>query len=260
MAIKRNGPYVPLSAYYMDDDRIMAAGEGGELLFLRVLAYCARVPRLEGYITDAQLQTRLGVKDATRRAKRLVDVGLLCREPEGYRVVNWTKWNRTQAEIDAERERDRGRKGKQPGNGPGKPPGNGLGKVLDSGTHISSSDTASHDTAAAAQDATPLPPLVNDLRTALGDVRLWVRWDKLSEQQVDEIAELAFTHGTGRLVNAAQTAYQTNNPPAYAQAWLGVWRQLPEPTRHLAAVKPRCAAHGLELVDSRCTECEQEAS
>lgn len=82
------------------------------------------------------------------------------------------------------------------------------------------------------------------LRTALERVRLVVRWDKLDSCTVDRIAWLADVHGVGALVAAAQRAWQRDDPPAFANAWLGTWDSLPLPKPHLVA--ELCSAHHLE--------------
>ena len=150
MAMRKPGVYVALSAHYADDEKIMEAGEDAELLYVRMLAYCARTPLTEGWISDAVVQSRLGVlprpagngagieagTDAGSRAQRLADVGLIVRERSGYRVRSWLKWNRSVEEMSRESARDRNRKtsandgtdtGSRAGNGAGNGSGNGDG-------------------------------------------------------------------------------------------------------------------------------------
>lgn len=128
MATKRPGPYVGLSANYADDEKIMEAGEDAELLYIRMLAYCARTPMTEGWISDAVLQSRLGITartayddsgkrtgnvpgtDPLSRAETLLEVGLIQGEDTGYRVTSWLRWNRSIEEMGKTREADRGRK------------------------------------------------------------------------------------------------------------------------------------------------------
>src|SRR4051794_37678693 len=62
MAIKRPGAYVPLAVNYADDEAIMDAGEDAELMYLRILAFCGRTPKTEGWISDKQIRTRLGLE------------------------------------------------------------------------------------------------------------------------------------------------------------------------------------------------------
>lgn len=136
MALKRPGPYVGLSANYADDEKIMAAGEDAELLYVRMLAYCARTPLTEGWISDPVLVSRLGVMprtaydeagnetgnvpgtDAASRAERLREVGLIERDGTGWRITAWLKWNRSIEEMGRERTRDQRRKAAPTSNDP----------------------------------------------------------------------------------------------------------------------------------------------
>jgi hypothetical protein len=108
---KSLGAYAPLSAAYYKDDSLAEAGEAAELLYVRGLAFCAEMVS-DGFITDLQVVRFVGVgmKDATKRAKRLVDVTLWDRVEGGYVVTSWLKWNRTSEEIGRAKQRDRERK------------------------------------------------------------------------------------------------------------------------------------------------------
>lgn len=122
MAMRKPGPYAPLSAHYADDERIMEAGEDAELLYVRMLAYAARTPTTEGWISDAVIQSRLGIiprydgsgmvpgTDAGSRAGKLRETGLITRDGNGYRITSWLRWNKSAAEMGKERDRDRKRK------------------------------------------------------------------------------------------------------------------------------------------------------
>lgn len=129
MARKKPGAYVALSAHYADDDRIMAAGEEAELLYVRALAYCARTPKTEGHLTHAQVKTRLGLDEAESRAETCAEVGLLVRTDTGYAIASWLKWNLSAEEIERVRAQDRNRKGPPPISAKsGSESGNGSGK------------------------------------------------------------------------------------------------------------------------------------
>lgn len=122
--MRKPGPYVALSAFYADDEKIMEAGEDAELLYVRMLAYCSRTPLTEGWISDRALKSRLGIlprdagngagnvpgTDAGSRAGRLQESGLITRDGTGWRINSWLKWNRSAQEMGRERARDRGRK------------------------------------------------------------------------------------------------------------------------------------------------------
>ena len=149
MAVRKPGVYVALSANYADDEAIMDAGEDAELMYIRMLAYCARTPLTEGWISDRVVLSRLGIMprlagngagnepgtDAGSRAAKLCSVGLIRRDEDGYRITSWLKWNRSVEEMGRERARDAERKkpvtsrndGTHAGNGAGTDAGNDAG-------------------------------------------------------------------------------------------------------------------------------------
>lgn len=128
MAMRKPGAYAPLYANYADDEAIMTAGEDAELMYIRMLAYAARTPLTEGWISDRVIQSRLGIlpraagdgagsdagiepgTDAGSRAEKLCTVGLIERDGDGFRIVSWLRWNRSVEEMGRERARDSGRK------------------------------------------------------------------------------------------------------------------------------------------------------
>ena len=101
MARKRPGIYAALSAYYFDDIAIMGAGENAELLYIRMLAYAARMPEMNGSIPAPVIAYRLGFQpdDALARAQRLTDSGLLEVVEGGYMIRSWTRWNPTEEDT-----------------------------------------------------------------------------------------------------------------------------------------------------------------
>jgi len=145
MAMRKPGAYAPLYANYADDERIMEVGEDAELMYVRMLAYAARTPRTEGWISDRVVMSRLGIlprqsgngagidagTDAGSRAGLLCDVGLIERDGDGYRITSWLKWNRSVEEMDREARRDSTRKksvtSENDGNGAGSRAGNDAG-------------------------------------------------------------------------------------------------------------------------------------
>jgi hypothetical protein len=144
MARKKPGAYAPLSAHYADDDRIMAAGEEAELLFVRLLAYCARTPKTEGHITHAQVKTRLGLDGAESRAETCAEVGLLERTDTGYQIRSWLKWNLSAEEVERVRTQERNRKASPATSGKsGTGSGNGSGNkgVKEPGIRVPYTDT-----------------------------------------------------------------------------------------------------------------------
>jgi hypothetical protein len=123
--IRRIGSYAPLSAHYYKDDAIAVAGEDAELLFVRGLAFCADVLN-DGFITETQLSRFVGVgmRSVSRRAQRLVEVGLWSKVDGGYRVIAWLKWNRSRDDISQLNQKDAGRKGNQGREAEPEPPDN----------------------------------------------------------------------------------------------------------------------------------------
>lgn len=109
--VRRRGSFAPLSAHAYKDDALAEAGEAAELLYYRALSFAADVLR-DGLVTDSQLIRLVahGMKDARKRADRLVSVGLWVREDSGYRIRSWLKWNRSVDEIEALQRKDAGRK------------------------------------------------------------------------------------------------------------------------------------------------------
>jgi hypothetical protein len=112
--IRRNGSYAPLSAHYYKDDAIADAGPMAELLYVRSLAFSADVLS-DGYISDTQLLrfVGVGIPSVRKHADALCKVDLWIREDGGYRIVTWSKWNLTKAEIQEKQARDAARKGGQ---------------------------------------------------------------------------------------------------------------------------------------------------
>lgn len=110
--VRRRGSYAPLSAHYYKDDAIAEAGEGPELLYVRGLAFCADVLS-DGFISDTQLSRFVGVgmRDATKRARRLAEVGLWERVAGGWHITGWLKWNRSRDDITDLNRKDSERKG-----------------------------------------------------------------------------------------------------------------------------------------------------
>lgn len=114
---------------------------------------------------------------------------------------------------------------------------------------------------AAAAPVENLPGEVEILRRKLEARKLTVRWDKLTPEQLDEIVALVHVHGDGPLIQAANLAYQPNNPIAFAQGWLSHWRALPPPGKLRAVTDDDyCPAHPWQYqpADS-CRLCASEA-
>ncbi len=111
---KRLGEYVPLSATYADDDAILCLSPLAELLYVRGLALVSKL-HSDGYLTEAQVIHRaagkLGGDQKIRKfTEELIASGLWLREPGGYVIRGWTKWNRSMEDLGRERAKDRDRK------------------------------------------------------------------------------------------------------------------------------------------------------
>lgn len=113
---RRVGAYAKLLANYAADDAIIAAGEAAELLFVRGLAFCATSDS-DGYVTDSQVTRYIGagMRDAMKRARKLVEVGLWAEADGGFQVRSWVKIHESQEERGRALKADRERKAKERG-------------------------------------------------------------------------------------------------------------------------------------------------
>lgn len=116
--MKRPSIYAPLSAHYFDDEAVMEIGEDAELMFVRMLAYAARIPEAEGHLPRSVCLNRLGFsssendreKRPENRLEKLRESGLVSETPSGYQINSWLRWNPSASQMGRERERDRRRK------------------------------------------------------------------------------------------------------------------------------------------------------
>jgi hypothetical protein len=108
------------------------------------------------------------------------------------------------------------------------------------------------------QPPPPQHPELQPLRDALDAAHLTVRWDKLGSHQRADIAHLIELHGIPALLAVAQANYRPDNPPAYAQAWLGAWQAIPPPRPR---AKPRpCTVHIGQSLPCRYCAADQKAA
>lgn len=243
---RRNGPYAPLSAFYADDDAVIALEDAGddlaELLFLRGLAHCAREPKLNGYISLVKVRTgriiRRPAPKLIKAAGRLVEVGLW--EPDcdgGWRVKRWTKWNSSHEEILARLRADSARKGS--------------GIRDESAPYVSAlQDTSLQDTSE--HGSSTLPPLLDELRQALTQAKIVVSWqtDVVTTATVLAAAQRC---GVPALVRYAKAAYRPDDPAFSVKAFVAGWDALPGPSAKLELVPDPCD-HG-EDFRARCALC-----
>lgn len=91
--------HVQLDVNYADDDKIVAAGEKAELLYVRSLCYAKRL-MTDGFVSDSQLP-RFLLPGVQQRAKKLLEVGLWQRDDErkGYVISSWLRRNPSAEEI-----------------------------------------------------------------------------------------------------------------------------------------------------------------
>lgn len=249
--------WVKLSSSYYNDPAIMRAGEAAEVLFTRALGYCGE-QETEGFVPAEALQ-RLTPTKATARAEALVREGLWDAVPGGWQFVAWQKHQTSADKLAAAREANRRRQAAHRARR--NPHRNGVTNASVTPTEVEQEV----DAAAAAHDDAPttgLPAVVEILRTKLDARKLTVRWDKLTADQLTQIEHLVEIHGDGPLIQASIASYRPDNPPVFAQAWLGAWNALPEPgAGHLALVRPQlCDTHGVTLSPAgTCSSCAADA-
>lgn len=253
-----------------DHPKVIAAGLEAGGLWAMCLTWCYRNRRTApspGVVPPSVVARFAGGK-AKRLAKRLVEVGLFDAETAaGWPIHDFADYL---PKYDSKKAAESGRAGAEarwgdhdapppddepPSDPYGKPPSgppsetvadrsqtNGSrapGARLRAGTpHPSTASSRDLGSSVTEVDARLLP-----LRHALEAVRLTVRWDKLDPNTLDRVAWLAEVHGVGALVGAAQRAWQPNDPPAYANAWLAAWDSLPLPKPRL--VEGPCGDHRL---------------
>jgi hypothetical protein len=104
------GHFVRLSVDFADDARILAAGEAAEGVFVRSLAWCARMGT-DGRVPRSALPilSRRAPNRAQLLAEKLCAVGLWERDGEDFRVRRYTKWQTTTDQIEELREAQRER-------------------------------------------------------------------------------------------------------------------------------------------------------
>jgi hypothetical protein len=253
--------WVKLSSNYYNDPAVMRAGEAAEVLFTRALAYCGD-QETEGFIPEEAL-LRLTPTRAAARAAALVTEGLWTVVDGGWRFVAWERHQVAQQRLQERREANRERQAKHRAN---RRTANGVRNAVTNGDVTLSEVEEEVDAAAAATrepPTQPLSPYLEVLRRKLEARKMVVRWDKLDEDQVAEIEALISIHGDGPLIAAAVRSYQPDNPPAFAQAWLGAWTQLAPPgVVGLRLVDdPACTQPGHNGTTRFCRECivEQKA-
>lgn len=273
--------WVKLMTGYYRDIAIAVGSDAAEVMFTRGCALAGEIEQ-SGFIPDAMLPslTRKPV-NARKVAAELVARGLWERVRGGYQIVNWETIQAELERLVAKKARDRDRKRaereaarKAAESGTDVP----TGSAPASGDVSTDSPTDSHEdrlsgeskskrTTAAARMGKPkatgldLPPAVEILRAALEAHKLFVKWNRLTADQLSEIEELVDQHGDSQLVQAALRAYQPDKPAVYAQAWLEDWRLLRRPGDLAAVPDEPCPEPGHAYsggTTRRCNACIAE--
>lgn len=103
-SFKRPGRYAALAAGYYDDPAIIAAGPDAELLYIRLVSWCAMHPETNGVVPLEVPLSRLGFTDASTRLETLASNGLIDMSAKMVTVVSWTRWNGDWETITAQTE------------------------------------------------------------------------------------------------------------------------------------------------------------
>lgn len=105
--VDRPDVWIALSAHYWQDPAVISAGVGGELLFVRALAY-SRGARTDGFIPAPALRAfSCGIRNPSRQAKALVEAGLWEAVEGGWAIRSWRRWNLSEDEMEGRKEKRR---------------------------------------------------------------------------------------------------------------------------------------------------------
>ena len=115
MARQSTRIFLPLDVSFMDDDKIIDAGEEAGWLYLAMALKCKALG-VDGVLKRAQI-ARLHVDGWQLRLERLVEVHAVKeRAGEAYLLPAYLKWNESVKQKKERLERDRARKGTPRGN------------------------------------------------------------------------------------------------------------------------------------------------
>ena len=98
---KRPGRYAALAGGYYDDPAVIAAGPDAELLYIRLLSWCALHPETDGAVPVEVATSRLGLTDAAARLDALTTNGLVTADATTITVTSWVRWNGSWGDITA---------------------------------------------------------------------------------------------------------------------------------------------------------------
>ena len=105
--------YLPLDVSFMDDDKIIRAGEQAGWLYLAMALKCKALG-VDGVLSDVQI-ARLHVPDWHDRLEVLIREKAVVERKTGYFLPAYLSWNESTKEKAARLERDRKRKAGQHG-------------------------------------------------------------------------------------------------------------------------------------------------
>lgn len=103
MARRIPGIFVPCDVNLTSDPAIMAAGPMAELVFRRANEYVKKNHRDGQVLTHDLPVIAIGIPSPAKLAARLVDVGLWEKNPKGWLIRSYLKWNLSEAEQAEER-------------------------------------------------------------------------------------------------------------------------------------------------------------
>ena len=99
--VKRPGRYAALAAGYYDDPAVIAAGPDAEILYIRMISWCAMHPETDGVIPLEVAKSRLGFTDAPTRLKALEANSLVTVDDTTVTITSWIRWNGSWSDIKA---------------------------------------------------------------------------------------------------------------------------------------------------------------
>lgn len=99
--IKRPGRYAALAAGYYDDPAVIAAGIDAEILYIRMISWCAMHPEADGVIPLEVAKSRLGFTDAPTRLEALEANSLVTVDDTTVTITSWILWNGSWSDIKA---------------------------------------------------------------------------------------------------------------------------------------------------------------
>ncbi len=99
--------YVPLDVSFLDDQKVISAGEQAGWLYIAMLLKAKQVDN-DGILTRTQIE-RLAIRGWQKRLAALVDQGLVVETiADHYAIAGWLNWNESKdsraSRLKAERE------------------------------------------------------------------------------------------------------------------------------------------------------------